>query len=58
MNTSTVVTGRSNVLTCRLIRKRCFCGRQVTARQLKQYSACAKCYAEAVEESKHAYAAS
>jgi len=29
---------------CQLKRKRCACGKQVTARQLQQYECCADCY--------------
>lgn len=32
-----------SALACSLERKRCLCGRQVTAKQLIQYAACAAC---------------
>ena len=34
---------RSQVLNCALVRKRCACGKQVTAKQLVIYGACDTC---------------
>jgi hypothetical protein len=34
---------RSQVLNCALVRKRCACGKQVTAKQLVTYGACDAC---------------
>lgn len=38
---------RSQVLNCALVRKRCKCGKQVTAKQLVLYGVCDPCFAKA-----------
>lgn len=38
-----LVGKKSQVLNCSLVRKRCACGKQVTAKQLVLYSACDAC---------------
>lgn len=48
---------RGATLSCSLVRKRCACGRQVTAAQLVRYKVCAKCFAEQQQEAAAAAAA-